>query len=184
MNECAFCSTSSLVFSAIHVRLNFFFLMFIYFWNRETEHEWGRGRERGRHRIKSRLQALSCQHRAQRGARTHKPWDHDLSWSRTVNRLSHPDALLLFYFNEKISPKSAQKHPGVDSCVDAQLERAHRQHPLLARLLDPLSTVIWFLRHFRFGTPVPGMVIRDGFQDSGLAGVVSCQGRGWCRCSV
>ena len=25
---------------------------------RETEHEWGRGRERGRHRIGSRLQAL------------------------------------------------------------------------------------------------------------------------------
>ena len=50
----------------------------------------GRSRERGRHRIWNRLQALSCQHRAQRRARTHGPRDHDLSWSRTFNRLSHP----------------------------------------------------------------------------------------------
>ena len=46
----------------------FYFLMFI----SETEHKWVRGRERGRHRIRSRLQILSCQHRAQRGARTHE----------------------------------------------------------------------------------------------------------------
>ena len=44
-----------------------FFLMFIYFWDRETEHERGRVRERGRHRMWSRLQALSCQHRADAG---------------------------------------------------------------------------------------------------------------------
>ena len=59
---------------------------------RETEHEWGKVRERGRHRIWNRLQALSCQHRAWRGARTHGPRDRDLSWSRTLNRLSHPGA--------------------------------------------------------------------------------------------
>ena len=58
--------------------------MFIYFWERE------RSREKGRHRIRSRLQAPSYQHRARRGARTHEPRDHDLSWSRTPNRLSHP----------------------------------------------------------------------------------------------
>uniref|UniRef100_A0ABI7WV76 Cyclin-like domain-containing protein n=1 Tax=Felis catus TaxID=9685 RepID=A0ABI7WV76_FELCA len=40
---------------------------------RETEYEWARGRERGKHRIRSRLLALSCQHRARRGARTHGP---------------------------------------------------------------------------------------------------------------
>ena len=34
---------------------------------RETEHEQGQGRERGRHRIGSRLQALSCQHKADAG---------------------------------------------------------------------------------------------------------------------
>ena len=62
----------------------FFFLHFIYFWEREreTELKWGRGRERGGHRIWSRLQALSCQHRVRREAGTHKRWDHDLSWSR------------------------------------------------------------------------------------------------------
>ena len=41
-----------------------FFLMFIFERWRKTEHEQGRGRERGRHRIQSRLQSLSCQHRA------------------------------------------------------------------------------------------------------------------------
>ena len=49
-------------------------------------------RERGIHRIWSRFQALSCQHRAQC-----RPWtpmlrDHDLSRSQMLNRLSHPGA--------------------------------------------------------------------------------------------
>ena len=39
-------------------------------------------REKGRHRIRNRLQALSCQHRARRGVRTHDPRDHDLSGTR------------------------------------------------------------------------------------------------------
>ena len=59
---------------------------------RETEHEQGRGRERGRHRMGSRLQALSHQPRARRGARTRGPRDRDLSRSRTLNLLSHPGA--------------------------------------------------------------------------------------------
>ena len=66
-----------------------FFLMFIYFWDRERQSASGRGAERGRHRIPSRLQAPSCQHRAWCRAWTHEPWDHDLSWSQTLNRLSH-----------------------------------------------------------------------------------------------
>ena len=41
--------------------------------DRKTELEQGRGREWGRHRIRSRLQALSCQHRTRCRARTHKP---------------------------------------------------------------------------------------------------------------
>ena len=49
-------------------------------------------RERGRHRIWSRLQALSCQHRAVHGVQTHELLGHDLSWSQTVHRLSHPSA--------------------------------------------------------------------------------------------
>uniref|UniRef100_A0A8C8WN27 Family with sequence similarity 227 member A n=1 Tax=Panthera leo TaxID=9689 RepID=A0A8C8WN27_PANLE len=47
-------------------------------WRPKREPEWGKGRERGRHRIRSRLQALSCQPRAQRGARTQKWRDGDL----------------------------------------------------------------------------------------------------------
>ena len=62
--------------------------MFIHFW--ETDHEWERGREKARHRIWSRLQALSCQQRVQCGARSYESWDHDLSRSQTLNQLSHP----------------------------------------------------------------------------------------------
>ena len=79
-----------------------FFLMFIF----ETlrEHEQGRGRERGRHRIRNRLQALSAQHRARRGARTHRPRDHDLSPSPTLNRPSHPGAPNSGYFFRALPP--------------------------------------------------------------------------------
>ena len=76
------------------------FLMFIYFWERQRQNTNGLGAERGRHRIRSRLQAPSRQHRARRRARTHEPWAHDLSRSQMFNRLSHPGArrlsLLLF----------------------------------------------------------------------------------------
>ena len=69
-------------------------LMFVYFWDR-VRAPVGEGRERegGRHRIWSRLQALSCQRRAQRGVQTHELWDHDLSRSQTPNRLNHPATL-------------------------------------------------------------------------------------------
>ena len=77
---------------------NFVFNIYLFLRQRETEHERGRGRERGRHRIGSRLQALSRQPRAWRGARTHGPQDCDLSWSRTLNWLSHPGAPLLLLF--------------------------------------------------------------------------------------
>ena len=75
--------------------------MFIFFKRsreRESEHESGRDGERRRHRIWSRLQALSCQHRARRGAQTHEPQDHDLSWSQTLNWLSHPGCPVLYPF--------------------------------------------------------------------------------------
>ena len=54
--------------------------------------------ERGRYRIRSRLQVLSRQHRVRHGAWTHEPRDHDLSWSWTLNRLSHPGAPHLYLF--------------------------------------------------------------------------------------
>ena len=56
--------------------------------------------EGGRHRIWSRLQALSCQHRAPCGAWTHELRDHDLSRSRTLNRLSHPGAPSYLFLRE------------------------------------------------------------------------------------
>ena len=69
-----------------------FFKMFIYFWEREIEHEQGRGTERWGHKIWSRLQALSCQHRAWCRAGTHKRRDHDLSRSWPLNQLNHQSA--------------------------------------------------------------------------------------------
>ena len=67
----------------------YFFNVYLFLRDRERQHERGRGREIGRHRTWRRLQALSCQHRARRGARTHKLWDHDLSRSWKLNQLSH-----------------------------------------------------------------------------------------------
>ena len=49
-------------------------------------------REIGRHRFRSRLQALSCQHRVRHGARTPELWVQNLSRSWMLNWLSHPGA--------------------------------------------------------------------------------------------
>ena len=86
---------------------NFFYLLLR---DRERQSMSGRGAERETdthtHRIPSRLQAPSCQHRARRGARTHEPRDRDLSRSQTLHRRSHPGALevewLLFKVGQKI----------------------------------------------------------------------------------
>ena len=92
-----FCVFLSLCPSSAHALslskiFKFFFNVYLFLIQRETEHEWERARKRGRHRIRNRLQALNCQHRARRGARTHRPQDHDPSQRRTPNRLSHPSA--------------------------------------------------------------------------------------------
>ena len=48
------------------------FFKYLFIFEREGDRAWvGRDREKGRHRIWSRLQALSCQHRARRWAWTH-----------------------------------------------------------------------------------------------------------------
>ena len=84
-----------LLYLSPHLTLHHCQLIFIHSWPalmRQRESMSMGGAERRRHSVQYRLQALSCQHRAQRGARTHKPRDHDLSRSGTLNRLSHPGA--------------------------------------------------------------------------------------------
>ena len=70
-----------------------FFKSFIHF-ERERQREWAET-EGERENPK---QALHHQHRALCRARTHEAWDHDLSWSQTPNRLSHPGALYIFFY--------------------------------------------------------------------------------------
>ena len=68
------------------------FFKFIYlFWERESESvQMGEGHgERGTEDPKW---ALCWQQRAQSGAQTHKPQDHDLSQNWMLNQLSHPGA--------------------------------------------------------------------------------------------
>ena len=61
---------------------------YLFLWERECVSRGGAEREEDR--ICSRLQALSCQHRALCGAGTQELQDHDLNRSRILNRLSHP----------------------------------------------------------------------------------------------
>ena len=77
----------------------FVFLTLIDFWDTKTAWAGEVQRERGRHRIWSRLQAPCCQHRAWPQARTHKRWDHDLSRSWSLNRLSHSGAPVNWFSN-------------------------------------------------------------------------------------
>ena len=69
--------------------------MFIYFWERNRVRV-GEGQKEGE--TQNPKQAPGCEHRAQCGALTHEPWDHDLSQSqimtwakvRHLNWLKHP----------------------------------------------------------------------------------------------
>ena len=102
----------SLAFSAVKIRyfnitllfqtsLNVkkkFFLMFLSIFERERQSVSRGGAERGRHRTWSRIQAPSHQHRMWHRAQIHKLRDHDPSWSRTLNRLSHPGAALNIFY--------------------------------------------------------------------------------------
>ena len=65
------------------------FLTFIYFWERERAHKWKRGRERRRHRIQSRLHALSCHHRARHGA--------DMTWAKVGHSTNWATQAPLFW---------------------------------------------------------------------------------------
>ena len=85
----------------IHITCSFFLIKFfnVCLFLRERESRGG-----GRHRLRSRLQALSCQYRAWCGIWTHEPWDHDLSWSQMLNWLSHPGAPYGLFLNKAFSP--------------------------------------------------------------------------------
>ena len=72
---------------------SFFLNVYLFLIERGRQSVRGEGqRERGRRRIRSRLRALSCLHKALCKAQTREPRDHDLSRNRTLNRLSHPGA--------------------------------------------------------------------------------------------
>ena len=118
-----------------------FFKVYLFFTQREREREketWaGEGQREGRQRIQSWLQAPSCQHRAWRGAQTHKLQDYDLSWSRTLNQLSHPGApkILLSYLTK----------PGYNFCLAQATKNlfslfiVKAEHITLKVFLPPLS---------------------------------------------
>ena len=73
---------------------NYFFNVYLFLKEREIGCEWGRSRERRWHRIRNRFQALSCQHRAWRGARTHEPGDQDLTRRWLLNRATQVPQVL------------------------------------------------------------------------------------------
>ena len=76
----------------LHISL--FLSSFIYFEReRESMCKWGRGKERGRERIPSRLHTTSAEPDA--GLQLTERWDHDLSQSQMLNQWSHPGAPLL-----------------------------------------------------------------------------------------
>ena len=83
------------------------FFLCLFTFERGSMNEQEKGRERRRHRILSRLQALSCQHRDRRGARIHGLRDTDLNRSQTLNPLSHPGAPTAEHF-EVLRPRKAQ----------------------------------------------------------------------------
>ena len=76
----------------VPLRLIFFFFCFkcLFVLERERKHEQGRDGGVVGGEIQNPKQAPGCPHRAQRGARTHKLWYHDLNWSWTLNWRSHP----------------------------------------------------------------------------------------------
>ena len=86
-----------------------FFFFNVYLFLRGSE--WaGEGQTEGR--TEDPKHALCWQQRAQRRAQPHKLWDHDLTWSWTLNWLSHPGAPGFFFFSFFTRPLGL----GGDSC--------------------------------------------------------------------
>ena len=84
----------------------------------------GGGPEReGDTEIWSRLQVLSCEHRAWRGAQTREPWGHDLSQSCTLNLLSHPGAPKVYL----LLRECVCAHTHIQTCACARHRCVHVQ---------------------------------------------------------
>ena len=92
----------------------FFFNRLFIVERKSTHAKWRRGKERGRHEIRSRLEALSCQHRAWCGARTHKL--QNMTWAE-VGHLTDcvtqvlPDSFL--YRQGNWGPEVGRRFPKV-----------------------------------------------------------------------
>ena len=83
-------------------------MFYLFLRERKRDRVWA-GEGRDTHRIRSSFQALSCQHSTCWGAQTHELWDDDLSWSWTLNWLSHPGALDYSFWRET-SPMYRWQH--------------------------------------------------------------------------
>ena len=126
-----------------------FFNAFIYFWRRERDRAWaGEGQREGETQNLKQAQALSCQHRARHGARTHRPRDRDLSRSRILNRLSHPGTPEWLLFFNLTSAGEIRKIflgvPGWLSRLSFRLRLRSWSHGLWVRA--PCRALCWQLK--------------------------------------
>ena len=116
-----------------------FCLLFTFERERQSVSSGRTERDRGRHRIGSRLQAPRGQHRARRGARTHKPRDHDLSGSRTPHWLSHSRAPLCCDFNFKDCSQWSRRYRNCNLFLWNWHNWPHRTEEETEALRVPLS---------------------------------------------
>ena len=76
-------------FRSLSLSLSFFFK---HSFKRERQCEWGRGRERETQNLKQAPGSELVSTEPSVGLELMSLWDHDLSWSRTLNPLNHPGA--------------------------------------------------------------------------------------------
>ena len=148
----AFVFVSYLSYSQIKEEILSLLLMFIYFlkflyfilYLREREREREGEGQRDGDRSWSRLQALSCEHRARCGAWTNEQWDRNLSRSWTLNRLSHPGTPTYVFMDFLLTFKSL---------IHQDIFRWKEQGGVPNAALPPLLTY-------------PGMLVQYHFPDN------------------
>ena len=74
--------------------------LLLFFWERESMRA-GEGQRKGK--TQNQVPGWAVSKEPDGGARTHKQWDHDLSRSQTLNRLSHAGAPIALEFLKKAS---------------------------------------------------------------------------------